>query len=40
MGVIGTYEKGGPSFASRATWWAARTFRLGNRLMLVAERPA
>lgn len=38
LGVVGVHEHGGPTLAQRAMWWAARRFRLGNRLMMVARR--
>lgn len=37
MGVIGIYENGGPSILDRLTWFFARRFGLGNRLMLIAQ---
>ncbi len=39
MGVIGAYERGGPTLSERVTWSLARRLRIGNRLMLIARKP-
>lgn len=39
LGVIGVYERGGPSWRDRLAWAAARRLKLGNRLMLIARKP-
>lgn len=38
MGVIGVYEKGGPSLMDRIQWEMASTFKIGNRLQIVARK--
>lgn len=38
MGVIGTYEKGGPNIGQRLMWFFARHLKVGNRLMMVAKK--
>lgn len=38
MGVIGAMERGGPTPLEKITWQLARTFRLGNRLIVVAQK--
>lgn len=36
MGVIGVYERGGPSWSDQINWSLARTLGIGNRLAVVA----
>jgi 2-polyprenyl-3-methyl-5-hydroxy-6-metoxy-1,4-benzoquinol methylase len=38
QGVIGAYERGGPSVKELTTWWMARTFKIGNRLQVIARK--
>lgn len=38
MGVIGIHESGGPSLIDKAMWFAARKFKIGNRLMIIARK--
>lgn len=38
QGVIGAYERGGPSVKELITWWMARTFKVGNRLQVIAQK--
>jgi len=40
LGIIGAYENGGPTVAQKITWATARTLKLGNRLVMVARKPA
>ena len=35
LGVIGSYERGGPFWWEKLMWGAARYFKLGNRLQMV-----
>jgi SAM-dependent methyltransferase len=39
LGVIGAYERGGPTMKERLEWFLARKLGLGNRLMLIARKP-
>jgi SAM-dependent methyltransferase len=39
LGVIGAYERGGPTMKERLEWFLARELGLGNRLMLIARKP-
>jgi len=39
LGVIGAYERGGPTLRERLVWFVARKLGLGNRLMLIARKP-
>ncbi len=38
LGVIGAYEKGGPSLVKRLTWKLSSSFKLGNRLKVIARK--
>lgn len=38
QGVIGHYEKGGPTLLTKLMWNIAREFKIGNRLQLVASK--
>ncbi|ACS78937.1 class I SAM-dependent methyltransferase [Maridesulfovibrio salexigens] len=37
LGVIGSYENGGPTWFERMQWSAARKFKIGNRLQYIAR---
>ncbi|MBT3628186.1 MAG: class I SAM-dependent methyltransferase [Rhodospirillaceae bacterium] len=39
LGVIGAYERGGPTMRERVEWLLARKLGLGNRLMMIARKP-
>ena len=39
LGVIGAYERGGPTSRERLEWFAARKLGIGNWLMLIAKKP-
>ncbi len=39
LGVIGAYERGGPSMREKIEWYMARKLGVGNRLMLIARKP-
>ncbi len=36
LGVVGSYEKGGPSALERLQWALARSLKIGNRLQIIA----
>ena len=38
LGVIGVYERGGPGILDDISWYLARQFRIGNRLMVLARK--
>lgn len=38
LGVIGSYEKGGPSLTKRLLWKLSSSLKLGNRLKVIARK--